>query len=40
MHELEEEIKSCGVKIIETDILIDKPATEYFIVAKKTINEN
>lgn len=34
--ELEEKIERCGFKIIETDILIDKPATEYYIVAQKT----
>lgn len=33
--ELEEKIERCGFKIIETDILIDKPATEYYIVAQK-----
>ncbi|QNM85093.1 methyltransferase domain-containing protein [Polaribacter pectinis] len=33
--ELEEKIESCGFKIIETAILIDKPATEYYIVAQK-----
>ncbi len=36
MHELEKTISNCGFKIIETDILIDKPATEYYIVAQKT----
>lgn len=35
MHKLEETIRTCGFKIIDTDILIDKPATEYFIVAQK-----
>jgi 2-polyprenyl-3-methyl-5-hydroxy-6-metoxy-1,4-benzoquinol methylase len=33
--ELEEKIESCGFKIIERCILIDKPATEYYIVAQK-----
>lgn len=32
---LEKTITNYGFKIIETDILIDKPATEYFIVAQK-----
>ncbi|MFK7951488.1 MAG: class I SAM-dependent methyltransferase [Ekhidna sp.] len=35
MQELEQEIESCGFKIIETDVLMDTPATEYYIVAKK-----
>ncbi|RAJ08969.1 class I SAM-dependent methyltransferase [Arenibacter echinorum] len=35
MLELEEMITDCGFKIIETDILIDKPATEYYVVAQK-----
>lgn len=35
IRELEETISNCGFKIIETDVLIDKPATEYFIVARK-----
>ncbi len=35
MDELKEKIVNCGFKIIESDILIDKPATEYYIVAKK-----
>ena len=35
IHELEEKIENCGFKIIETGILIDKPATEYCIVAQK-----
>ena len=33
--ELEGEIEGCGFKIIETAILIDTPATEYYIVAQK-----
>ena len=33
--ELEERIEDCGFEIIETGILIDKPATEYYIVAQK-----
>lgn len=35
MFELEKKIKKAGFKILETSILIDKPATEYYIVAKK-----
>lgn len=35
IRELEKIIINCSFKIIETDILIDKPATEYFIVAQK-----
>ncbi len=35
MSELEETITNCGFNIIETEVLIDKPATEYFIVAQK-----
>jgi len=35
LQELEQKIESCGFKIIETDVLIDVPATEYYIVAKK-----
>ncbi len=35
MRELEKIITNYGFKIIETDIIIDKPATEYFIVAQK-----
>lgn len=35
MNELEETLNTGGFKIIETDILIDIPATEYFIVAQK-----
>ncbi len=35
IKELEQKIESCGFKIIETAILIDKPATEYYIVARK-----
>lgn len=35
MRDLEKTITNCGFNIIETDILIDKPATEYFIVAQK-----
>ncbi len=35
MRELEETISNCRFKIIETDILIDNPATEYYIVAQK-----
>ncbi len=38
MKDLESKIKSCGFSIIETDILIDTPATEYYIVAKKITN--
>ncbi len=34
MQELENLISDAGFKIIETDILIDKPATEYYIVAQ------
>ena len=37
MLQLEEMIRDCGFKIIETDILIDKPATEYYVVAQKII---
>lgn len=33
--ELEEKIQNCGFKMIETGVLIDKPATEYYIVAQK-----
>ena len=33
--ELEEKIQNCGFKIIEAGVLIDKPATEYYIVAQK-----
>tara|TARA_R110002049_G_scaffold14886_6_gene61954 strand:+ start:2136 stop:2777 length:642 start_codon:yes stop_codon:yes gene_type:complete len=33
--ELEEKIENLGFKIIDTGILIDKPATEYYIVAQK-----
>ncbi|MCK4922636.1 MAG: methyltransferase domain-containing protein [Bacteroidales bacterium] len=35
IHELEEKIENCGFEMIETGILIDKPATEYYIVAQK-----
>jgi len=35
MLELKERIKNFGFNIIETGILIDKPATEYYIVAQK-----
>ena len=35
MKGLEKTIMDCGFKIIETSVLIDKPATEYFIVAQK-----
>lgn len=35
MSELGETITNCGFNIIETEVLIDKPATEYFIVARK-----
>ncbi len=35
IKKLEKAITDCGLKIIETNILIDKPATEYFIVAQK-----
>lgn len=35
MRELEKTITNCGFKIVETDVLIDKPATECYIVAKK-----
>ncbi len=35
IKKLEKTITNCGFKIIETSILIDKPATEYFIVAQK-----
>jgi 2-polyprenyl-3-methyl-5-hydroxy-6-metoxy-1,4-benzoquinol methylase len=35
IRELEKIITSCGFKIIESNILIDKPATEYYIVAQK-----
>lgn len=34
--ELKEIIANCGFNTIESDILIEKPATEYFIVAKKS----
>ncbi|MEO9894391.1 methyltransferase domain-containing protein [Aurantibacter sp.] len=33
--ELKESITRAGFEIVEADILIDKPATEYFIVAQK-----
>jgi len=38
MVELEQKIESCGFKIIETAILIDTPATEYYIVAQKKVD--
>jgi len=34
--ELKEVIANCGFKSIESDILIEKPAIEYFIVAQKS----
>ncbi len=36
MAELEDKIENCGFKMIEKGILIEKPATEYYIVAQKT----
>jgi len=35
IRELEETIANCRFKIIETDVLIDNPATEYYVVAQK-----
>ncbi|MCF6350869.1 MAG: class I SAM-dependent methyltransferase [Flavobacteriaceae bacterium] len=35
IRELEETISNSRFKIIETDILIDNPATEYYVVAQK-----
>jgi len=35
MRDLEKTISNGGFKIIETDILIDNPATEYYVVAQK-----
>lgn len=35
LTDLEKKIENCGFKIIETEILINKPAIEYYIVAQK-----
>jgi len=34
-HELEKTISANGFKIIETDVLVNNPATEYFIIVQK-----
>jgi len=39
IRELENTISNHGFKIIETDILIDKPATEYYIVAQNIVRQ-
>ncbi len=40
MRKLETTITNCGFEILETDILINNPATEYYVVAQKvTLSE-
>lgn len=38
MNELEQTVSAAGFDIVDTEILMDSPATEYFIAARKSLN--